>query len=56
MARERSMPITRFPVSRAIGIDTRPLPTASSTIGSAASCASPTYHATSSVMSADQAS
>ena len=53
---ERSIPITRFPVSRAIGIATRPVPTASSTIGSPASRASSTYHATSSVMSADQAS
>ena len=44
------------PVARATGIATRPVPTASSTIGPSASCASPTYHATSSVMCADQSS
>jgi hypothetical protein len=52
----RSMPMTRLPVSRAIGIATRPVPTASSTIGSVASRASDTYHCTSSTMSAAQMS
>ncbi len=56
IAGDESTPITRLPVSRAIGIATRPLPTASSTIGSSASRASATYQATSSVMSEAQSS
>ena len=56
IAGEQSIPITGLPVSRAIAIATRPLPTASSTIGPSASRASQTYQATSSVMSAAQMS
>jgi hypothetical protein len=42
MARDPSMPITRFRVRSAIGTATLPLPTASSTTGPLASLASDT--------------
>ena len=42
IAGDESIPRTRFPVSRATGIATRPLPTPSSTIGPSASRASST--------------
>ena len=42
IAGERSIPITRRPVRRAIGTATRPFPTASSTTGPSASAASET--------------
>jgi hypothetical protein len=56
IAGEESIPTTRLPVSCAMGIATRPVPTASSTIGSAAARASSTYHATSAVMCSAQTS
>ena len=42
IADEESIPMTGLPVRRAIGIEIRPVPTASSTTGPSASAARPT--------------